>query len=337
VSDGGEHGTGLLVGFGSIGRRHLTNLHALGVDDWAVVHTGSGTLPFEPGFPVRAYTTLDEALAHEGPTFAVVANPTALHVATTRTCVDHGCAVLVEKPISHELDGVDALAAAVVARDATVLVGFQFRHDPGLAHVAALLHEGAIGVPVHARAVWAEHLPDWHPWEDWRTGYAARADLGGGVHHTISHPLDYVRMLFGEPVGVRAALSEAHPLGLGVAEAVDASFRFADGLDVELHLDYWARPRTHRLEVIGSEGSIRWDYLAGEVRTWRAGDDDWRVEDVPGIDARDELFVRQSRHFLDVVAGAEPACTLDDGIAALRLATAITASSDRDGQRVAFT
>jgi len=328
-------GPGLLVGFGSIGRRHLTNLHRLGVDDWAVVHTGSGTLPFEPGFTVRAYTSLDEALAHERPAFAVVANPTAFHVSTALACVEHGCAVLVEKPVSHDLNGVEELRAAVARSGTHVLVGFQFRHDPGLARVATLLRDGSIGEPLHARAVWGEHLPDWHPWEDWHVGYAARRDLGGGVHHTISHPLDYLRMLFGEPVDVRATLSDAHPLGLDVAEAVDASFHFADGVTAEMHLDYWARPRTHRLEVIGSEGTISWDYVAGELRVWRAADDPCAIETIPGVDARDELFVRQSRHFLEVVAGsAEPACTLDDGVAALRLAAAIETSSQHRGQRV---
>jgi predicted dehydrogenase len=338
MSEPAEHelpGTGLLVGYGSIGRRHLTNLHGLGVRDWAVVHTGSGTVPFEPPAPVRAYPTLSDALASERPGFAVVANPTALHVDTALACVEHGCDLLLEKPVSHTTDRLDLLVRAVDEHDARVLVGFQFRFDPGLARVAAILRDGEIGAPVHVRCVWGEHLPDWHPWEDWRRGYAARAELGGGVHHTICHPLDYLQMLFGDPVDVRAALSDAHPLGLDVAEAADVSLRFAGAVDAELHLDYWARPPTHRLEIVGTEGSATWDHRAGELRVWRAGPGEWSVEAVPGLAMRDELFVRQSRHFLDVLAGrAEPACSLRDGVAAVELAAAIEASAADDGRRV---
>src|SRR4051812_5303836 len=106
--DAGRSGSrpmkGLLIGYGSIGRRHLANLHDLGVDEWAVVHTGKGTLALEPPCPVTVHTDLGEALRVEKPAFAVVANPTNLHASTTRSCIEAGCAVLLEKPVSHALD-----------------------------------------------------------------------------------------------------------------------------------------------------------------------------------------------------------------------------------------
>jgi len=326
--------TGLLVGFGSIGRRHLTNLHELGITDWAVVHTGRGTLPFEPPAPVRTYPDLAAALATESPAFAVVANPTALHLTTARACAERGCDVLLEKPVSHSTDGLDDLAATVTRVGVEVLVGFQFRYHPALHAVAGLLADGTLGAPCAASVVWAEHLPDWHPWEDWRTGYAARPELGGGVHHTICHPFDYLRMLFGEVVSVSAHLSDRHPLGLEVPEAVDVRLGFAD-VDATVHLDYWSRPQTHRLEVTGTLGSVIWDYVAGTLAVRTATDTDWRVRPVPGVAERNDLFVTQSRHFLEVVArDAPPRCALADGVAAVRIADAIERSSAAHGRTV---
>lgn len=326
--------TGLLVGFGSIGRRHLTNLHELGITDWAVVHTGRGTLPFEPPAPVRTYPDLAAALATESPAFAVVANPTALHLTTARACAERGCDVLLEKPVSHSTDGLDDLAATVTRVGVEVLVGFQFRYHPALHAVAGLLADGTLGAPCAASVVWAEHLPDWHPWEDWRTGYAARPELGGGVHHTICHPFDYLRMLFGEVVSVSAHLSDRHPLGLEVPEAVDVRLGFAD-VDATVHLDYWSRPQTHRLEVTGTLGSVIWDYVAGTLAVRTATDTDWRVRPVPGVAERNDLFVTQSRHFLEVIArDAPPRCILADGVAAVRIADAIERSSAADGRTV---
>lgn len=314
---------GLLVGYGSIGRRHLTNFHDLGVQDWAVVHTGQGTLPLEPPVPVRTYASLEEALDADRPDFAIVANPTNLHIPTTVACVQAGCHVLVEKPVSHSSAGLAALADTMTGGQAQVLVGFQFRFHPALRRIQQLLGDGTIGRPLHARAVWGEYLPAWHPWEDWRTGYAARADLGGGVHHTICHPLDYLRMLFGEASCSGASLTAHGPLGLDVAEAADIMLEFGDGLTVQLHLDYWARPPVHRLEILGTEGSIYWDYQTGEFRLWRSTSQDWASEDHPGQAERNDLFIAEARHFLDVVTGAEPACTLADGMAVVDLCAAI--------------
>ncbi len=326
--------TGLLVGFGSIGRRHLTNLHDLGVTDWAVVHTGRGTLAFEPPVPVRTYPDLDGALAAESPTFAVVANPTALHLPTALACAERGCDVLLEKPVSQSTDGLDDLAAAVARAGVEVLMGFQFRYHPALHTIAGLLADGTLGEPCAASVVWAEHLPDWHPWEDWRTGYAARPELGGGVHHTICHPFDYLRMLFGDVTAVSAHLSGRHPLGLEVPEAVDVRLGFG-GVDATVHLDYWSRPQTHRLEITGTLGSVTWDYVAGTLAIRTADDSAWRIEAVPGVADRNDLFVAQSRHFLEVVARtAAPICTLADGVAAVRVAAAIERSSAESGKDV---
>src|SRR5262245_3707061 len=100
---------GLLVGYGSIGRRHLTNLSALGVDDWAVVHTGRGTLPLEAPPGARIHAELGVALRHEEPTIAVIANPTSEHAASAAACLDAGCHVLLEKPVSDSTTGLDRL------------------------------------------------------------------------------------------------------------------------------------------------------------------------------------------------------------------------------------
>lgn len=321
--------TGLLVGYGSIGRRHLANLHAAGVSDWAVVHTGQGTLPVEPPCPVRIHPSLLEALDEEAPTFAVIANPTSLHAQTALACVEAGCDLLLEKPVSHTLAGLDALEAAATSRNARVLVGFQFRFNPALTWIRDLLSSGTIGAPLHAQVIWAEHLPSWHPWEDWRVGYAARTDLGGGVHHTICHPLDYLRMLFGDPLSLTASLTFDGPLSLPVAEAADVVLRFPGALSAHVHLDYWCRPPMHRVELICAEGRIEWDYMAGSLCVWNADGEVLEVDAPPGVNERNELFVSEARHFLEVVERRQsPACTLADGIAVARICEAIDRSSD---------
>jgi predicted dehydrogenase len=320
--------SGLLVGYGSIGRRHLRNLHDLGVHDWAVVHTGAGTLPFEPPCPVRTYRDLDAALLAERPHFAVIANPTALHLPSAIACTRRGCDLLLEKPVSHALDGIEDLTDEVARQAARVLVGYQFRFDPGLHRVGALLHRGSLGRPLEAQVTWSEHLPDWHPWEDWRAGYAARRELGGGVHHTLSHPFDYLRMLLGDVRELTSTLVEHGPLELDVAEAVDATLRFDSGASASVHLDYWGHPDTHRAEFVCTNGAVRWDALRGELRVRDTPDAAWRCEPVPGLDARDALFVAEARHFIDVVTRrSEPVCTLDDGIQATRICAAIEGGS----------
>ena len=320
--------TGLLVGYGSIGRRHLTNLYSLGVTDWALVHTGQGTLPLELPCAARIYSDLAKALEKEVPSFAVIANPTSLHVHAALACTNAGCGLLVEKPISHSLDGMGELEAATTALGTKVLVGFQFRFHPALMRIRDLLRSGSMGAPLHAQVIWAEHLPSWHPWEDWRTGYAARAELGGGVHHTICHPFDYLRMIFGDPTTLFAKLTRDGPLELSVPEAADVVLCFSEGLTAQVHLDFWGRPPMHRMDVICSEGSIQWDYMTGSLQVQGTNRDSCEVAAFPSVDARNELFLSEARHLLGVVGGSEESrCDLQDGIAVVRICEAIDRSA----------
>ncbi len=320
--------TGLLVGYGSIGRRHLNNLHNLGVTDWAVVHTGQGTLPLELPCPARIYSDLPRALEKEVPSFAVIANPNALHIPAALACCNAGCGLLIEKPISHSFEGVDELEAAATALGTKILVGFQFRFHPALMRIRDLLRSGTMGAPLHARVIWAEHLPSWHPWEDWRNSFAARAELGGGVHRTICHPFDYLRMIFGDPVTLFATLTSGGPLELSVPEAADVVLCFSEGLTAQVHLDFWGRPSMHQMDLICSEGSVHWDYITGSLRICNPDRNGCEVYAFPGVSKRNELFLSEARHFLGVLKEEEESrCRLEDGIAEVRICEAIERSA----------
>ena len=78
----------------------------------------------------------------------IVSNPTALHLDVAIPAAEAGCHLLLEKPISHTMERIDALQAAVKRGGGQVLVGFQFRFHPGLQQVARLLSEGRDWPPV---------------------------------------------------------------------------------------------------------------------------------------------------------------------------------------------
>lgn len=310
----------LIAGFGSIGRRHLRNLLALGERDILLYRTRRSTLPDDEiaGFPVE--TDLRAALDHR-PDAVIVANPTALHLDVAIPAAEQGCAVFMEKPIDSSLARVDEFRAAAARGGARVLVGFQFRFHPGLRRASDLLRAGAIGRPVAARAHWGEYLPGWHPWEDYRQGYAARPDLGGGVILTLCHPFDYLRWLLGEAAVASALGGTLGDLGLTVEDTAEIGLRFASGAVGSVHLNYLQRPAQHTLQITGTQGSLQWDNADGSLRLFRAGSDAWETFPAPEGFERNVLFIDQMRHLIAVARGeAQPQCTLEDGIQALRMA-----------------
>ncbi len=324
----------LICGLGSIGRRHLRNLRALGQSDIILYRTHHATLPEEElaGSPV--FTSLDEALAQK-PDAVIISNPTAAHMSVALPASAAGCALFIEKPVSHTLTGMHELRANLARSGKPVLVGYHFRFHPVLQQIKSLLASGSLGEPLSLTAHWGEYLPDWHPWEDYRQSYAARADLGGGAVLTLSHPLDYLRWLAGEVDSVSAQMGKISPLELSVEDYAEINLGFRSGAAGHVHLDYFEQPAAHWLEIITTNGFLRWVNASGSAEVYTVSTNSWQRLDPPAGFERNAMFLAEMAHFVCVCQGLEPSgCTLEDGIRALEIALAAHQSADQASRRI---
>lgn len=317
----------LIAGLGSIGRRHLRNLLALGEQDILLYRTHQSTLDDKEFSGIPVETDLEKALAYR-PDGVIISNPTSLHLDVAIPAAKAGCHILLEKPVSHTLDQIDEFQNAVQHAGVQVLVGYQFRFHPVLQNISRLLSEGAIGRPLSVRAHWGEYLPQWHPWEDYRAGYSARSDLGGGVTLTLSHPIDYLCWLFGDVNSLWAFTGGLNDLDLEVEDTAEIGLEFDNNVIGSLHLDYNQQPPAHRLEIVGTHGTIQWDNSSAFAQIYRSNNQTWDVISGPENFKRNDMFLSEMRHFVDILHGEdEPICTLNDGIRALRIAMAVLQSS----------
>lgn len=330
----------LIAGLGSIGRRHFRNLLSLGEKDIVLLRSHRATLSDDElaGYPVE--TDIHEALKKHKPDAVIVANPTSLHLDVAIPAAEAGCHILLEKPVSDSLERLDALQQAAQKSGSKILVGFQFRYHPTLNQARELIRSNALGKVLTVHAHWGEYLPQWHPWEDYRQSYAARADLGGGVIRTLTHPLDYLRYLIGEVAALWSFNGHISPLELDVEDVAEIGLKFLNGAIGGVHLNYFQRPPVHRLEIVGTNGTLRWDNADGILHFSNSPAHFGSYSDNPPAPVtqtfsppegfeRNQLFVSQTRHFIETARGeSEPVCSLEDGIMALRLALAARRSSD---------
>jgi predicted dehydrogenase len=322
----------VIAGSGSIGRRHFLNLRGLGAESICFYRTGQ-RLALEPAPDAPQERDLASAL-RRGPLAVLVCNPTALHVEVALAAARAGCHLFIEKPLSHSRDGVRELMSEVRSRNLVAVVGFQYRFHPGLRRAKEWLDDGAIGEVVSARVSWGEYLPRWHPGEDWRRSYAARADLGGGAILTLCHPFDYLRWLLGEIETVGAEVSRTTILGLDVEDAAMVTLRFRSGCLATVSLDYIRRPRAHELEILGRRGRIVWSDEDGTVHLREAESGRVRSCPPPPGYCRNSMFVDEMRHFLASLEGREAeVCPLEEGVRVLDVALAAQESA-RTGRRV---
>ncbi|MGC2210160.1 MAG: Gfo/Idh/MocA family oxidoreductase [Candidatus Korobacteraceae bacterium] len=328
----------LIIGLGAIGQRHLRNLRALLPDDAeflayrvrrkpeAITATlqVDATRDVENEYRIRTFSDLDEALA-EAPKIAVISNPSSMHIQVALDCARAGCDLFLEKPLSNNMAGISDLQSELKRRSLIAMVGYQLRFHPCFLHMQEILSKGMLGRLLCVRATVGEYLPGWHPYEDYRQGYAARSELGGGVVLTLIHEFDYLYALFGRVHRVYSVGGHFSNLEMDVEDVASTLMECeADGRPLPVHLqqDYLQCPPSRNCEVIGDAGKAMLDFRSLEVMRYNAAGeivDHFRC----GNFDRNQLFVEEMQHFLDSVGTrSKPIVDVSEGLWSLKLAIA---------------
>ena len=317
----------LVVGLGSMGRRHLRNLRRLlpAADITVWRRRPNGEAP--PAEADRVVFGLDDALAAR-PRAAVIAGPASTHLETALPLAEAGAHLLIEKPIAHRLEGVDGLIERCRAHGLVLMVGYSLRFYRPLKLMREALRRGRIGRLVAVEATVAQYLPDWRPGRDYRQTPSARAELGGGVLLELSHEIDYVRWLAGEVIAVTARVGKVSDLEIDVEDTADLVLELESGVTATLHLDMVARMPVRLARLIGEEGTLTLDLRAHELRHYAADSGAWSTLHAAPKTDHNDAYVDEVRHFLDCVdSGSAPSVGAEDGRRVLEIALAAKRAS----------
>ena len=327
-----RHSKVLVLGCGSIGRRHTANLKSLGVEHILAYDPISDRREnFEKQFGISTVETIEQGWESR-PDVAFIAAATDLHVPLAMEAAEHGCHLFIEKPLSHCLRGVDELIELTDRQNLISLVGCNMRFHHGPSTIKRLLNDGEIGTVISAMIDTGQYLPDWHPDEDYRNVYSASSSLGGGVVLDAIHEIDYARWLFGEVAEVSAQGGKLSSLEIETEDTVNVLMKTEAGPSVSIHLDYIQRAYWRSCKVVGEEGTIIWDINQSQVQLYSAKNNRWYQFPDPEGYSINEMYLDEIKHFFRCLnRDEEPVLGLVDAKRVLKLAIAIK-NSMRTGE-----
>lgn len=320
----------LIVGFGSIGKRHLHLARKLlpDADIRVLRHQKTDLIP---QYANGCLFSLEQAISF-APQIAIIASPATFHIAVAEALASAGVHLLVEKPLSVTVDGVCDLLEICQAQKLVLMTGYNLRFLPSLQRFHELMNEKVIGKVFSVRCEIGQYLPSWRPDSDYRQGVSARQELGGGALLELSHELDYLRWIFGEVVWVKATLGRQSNLEVDVEDTAHLTLGFAsvyhdNQLIATANLDFIRHDTTRLCTAIGEKGSLRWNGLTGEVELFEARAKEWKKL-FQHQHQRDESYLAEWQHFIDCVsAHKSPMITGEDGLKVLQIIEAARKSS----------
>lgn len=320
--------TYLVIGSGSIARRHMMNIKELfpSVRVGCVSASGRALNVEEVGVDTVVYESIELALL-DNPTLAIVASPAPFHVNQTLRLIKAGVPVLVEKPLSTSLIEFASEGGALHEHEDKIEVGYNLRFMPSATKLKSLLDERFLGNIYNVIVDVGQYLPHWRPASDYRVNVSARQALGGGVLLELSHELDYLKWLFGNFSSAYCVSRNSGALEVDVEDQVDAILINSHGLVANLHMDFLQRTPARTCKILGEHGTLIWDLLRNRIVLFKEKDVEIVLFDDPDYD-RNQMYKDELVHFSKVASGfSQPLVGLKDALETLALIDALKRSS----------
>lgn len=337
----------LMIGLGSIGQRHLRNIKRLYGEDVHVsayrVRRNNMTFSddmkiregvnLEQEYNIRLIEDLDRELLVERP-IVFVTNITAAHVEYALKASKAGCDIFLEKPVSDRLAGLDELTKIARKKGNIIYVGYQNRFHPCIADIQEILREQTLGNVVSVYSEFGERLATMHTYEDYRTTYMAKKNMGGGPMLNLQiHCLDYLQLLFGKPVSVSSYVGCSGLNGIDVEDHASSIYRFIGNDNAEIPIvactDFYQYPPSHILKIVFEKGYVVADFNSAATTIHYS-------ESSEVINhkefARNDMFIAELKDFMECIKNRRtPNANLEQGMLGLKMVLAAKKSAARGG------
>jgi predicted dehydrogenase len=316
----------LIIGGGSVGKRHARNLHIAGCKISCIDPRADRRNEIEKELPVESvYANLEQILEPGKFHGVVVASPTAFHKEHALWSIKAGLPTLLEKPAAMTLSQAIEIKEATKQYNVPVLLGYSWRWWPPLQKVKKLLEDKKIGELRHVQFHMSAHLADWHPWEPYQSFFMSKKELGGGALLDESHWIDLMIWILGSPESVRGTVSKLSNLEIETDDNVDIICTYP-GANVTIHLDLFGRPHEKFIRFVGDSGTIVWSASPNRIAYNDQWDKEWQVEDFTY--ERNDMFMATASEFMAIINGRSfGTCTIDDGVLVMDVIEAVRESS----------
>lgn len=322
----------LVVGQGSMGKRRVRNLQALGHTDIV-------------GFDPRADRAAESSEKHSIKTLTnwsdasalpaeawIISTPPDTHMDYALQAVDRGIHFFTEANVTDER--VPELLQKIKGRKLVAAPSSTLRYYPGPKRIREWLRSGAIGRPLSFTYQSGQYLPDWHPWESYKDFYVSKRETGA-CREIVPFELSWLLPLFGPVNKLSCLRGKVGDLDADIDDVYQLLLRFESGTLGHLLVDVVARPAVRLFRLNGTEGTIEWDHTLRRVRLWRAGTKAWEEVDLgqgtveKGYIHAEEPYIEEMADFVAAIRGERPwPYSYEDDEAVLDLLVKAERSSD---------
>lgn len=316
----------LIIGYGSIGKRHFSNLKFLYPNcEIIILRSKRNSTKIDGAKQIFSY---EEALALK-PQVAIICNPSSFHFDSAKKLSNNNIHLFFEKPISNSIETLNQNLVEINRQKIKATVGYNLRYNDALLEVKNILNSNEYGKILCASIEVGQYLPNWRPKNDYQNTVSARKSLGGGALLELSHELDYLQWFFGKPYSVSASIKKISPLDIDVEDLVLANIEMFDGdntFPCTIHLDFLQHKKSRNCKIIFEQAVLYLDLTNNSINIYQNED---KIFNYQGSLDSNYTYISEIKAFFECIHNdKKPLISLEEGAQTLRLINDIQRSSE---------
>ena len=240
----------LIIGYGSIGKRHLevlSNFDEISCIDIVTKQSLTNQKTF------KSLELVEDLTSYE---YFIISTETIQHYSNLLYLDNHlkGKIILCEKPLFETNKDLDI-------KNNTVYVNYTLRFHILLQKLQELIKDEIV---LSLNASCGQYLPTWKPDTDYTKSYSARA-IDGGVLLDLSHELDYVEWLFGEFKEIKSYKRKISDLKIESDDFVTLIGITDKNVIANITIDYISKKLHRTLHLNTQEHSYSLDFINAKM------------------------------------------------------------------------
>ena len=238
----------LLIGYGSIGKRHAKNLIDVGIKPYILTkYPDNLDAIFLRGIEEIKDLDID---------FCIIATPTARHLDDLKKCLKLSNIprkILIEKPLECSYLRGKEIKDISKKYGINIFIAYNMRFLKIFNIIKKFIKEQKGKIRI-VDIVAGQDLREWRPYKDYTKSYSAYRNQGGGVDLDLSHEIDYVLWLFGDNFKNKIIFkNRISKLKIDSPDIFKLILNYSTFI-VDIALDYIRKPKERYIKIL-CEGS----------------------------------------------------------------------------------
>jgi predicted dehydrogenase len=292
----------LIVGLGSIGKRHLNNFQkyckSIDVCDSRFDRLSEAKKKFK----IRnTYQDYNLALKSNKYDAVLICTPPSSHLKIASIAVKNKCALFIEKPLGIDANGWKLISNQCKKNKLINYVAYCHRFIPYTEFFKKLLvDKKIIGKIYSGHLRWASYLPNWHPYEDYRKFYMSQKKQGGGALLDDSHGIDLIRYLLGDIKSVFGKVCNLSHLEMSSDDSIHGLMNLKNKVLINLSFELYETLPEISLKLTGSKGSIKWDRVKNLIEFYDKEKNKTKIFQY-SLNNLMSMYNLQTKYFIDLL------------------------------------